>query len=121
MINKINSAKIFCNFGRSRIDEEHKEIIKKLFEKYGLHSTGSKSGDKALLRRKEIEEAERLDTPQGDFLVLSRVEVSKIIEKKKKKKIEANPEAFQNAMQGQKLLAEQMMIYMQMQVQKNQG
>lgn len=114
MINKINFAGTSCDFGKPKIDEEHRQIIKKLFEKYGLRSTGSKSGDKALLRRKEIEEAEKLDTPHGNFLVLNRSEVSQIIEKKKKKKIEANPEAFQNTMQGQKLLAEQMMVYIQM-------
>ena len=101
-----------------QIDEEHLRIIRKLSEKYGLRSTGSKSGDIALLKRKEIEEAEKLNSPNGDFLVLSRNEVEKIVDKKKEQKAEANPEVFQNTVQGQKLLAEQMMIYIQMQEKK---
>ena len=39
-------------------------------------------------------------------------------DKKKEQKAEANPEVFQNTVQGQKLLAEQMMIYIQMQEKK---
>ena len=118
MINRINSARPTCNCSLKKIDDEHLRIIRKLYEKYGLRSTGSKSGDIALLRRIEIEEAERLDTPSGDFLVLSRTEVENIIKKKKEKVAEANPELFQNSIQGQKILAEQMMIYVQMQSKK---
>ena len=120
MIKRINSTKPTMQCSGMRIDEEHLRIIRKLYEKYGLGSTGSKSGDIALLRRKEIEEAERLDTPSGDFLVLSRTEVENIIKKKKEKVAEANPELFQNSIQGQKILAEQMMIYVQMQSKKNE-
>ena len=118
MINRINSARPTCNCSLKKIDDEHLLIIKKLREKYGLSSTGSKSGDIALLRRKEMEDAEKLDTPSGDFLILSRCEVENIINTKKNKKAEANPELFQHTIQGQKILAEQMMIYIQMQAKK---
>lgn len=114
MINKIGSTQSTCNFSSRKIDEEHRRIIEKLYRKYGIRSTGNKTSDKAILREKEIIEAESLSSPNGDFVVLSRSEVEKIIEKKKKKKTDANSDFLHNQDLGQKILAEQMMVYMQM-------
>ena len=113
MINGITSVSI-CSCSSSKIDEEHKRIIEKLYRKYGIRSTGNKASDKAILREKEVLEAEKLDFPQGNFLALSPFEEKKIIEKNKKKKVEETPDIYQNSNLGQQILAEQMMVYMQM-------
>ena len=118
MINKINSVKSTCSCSMRKIDDEHMRIIQRLYEKYGIRSSGNKSVDRAILYNKEKEEAAELDSVSNKFIVLSKAEQESIIEKKKKKKTEANPELFQNTTLGQKILAEQMMVYMQINMQK---
>ena len=94
-------------------DEEHKRIIRKL-KAYGYRSTGSKSRDKELLRRIELEQAKKENSVSSKFLTVSKAKQEKIQEKKKEKRIENNPELYQQTMQGQQILGEQIMLAIEM-------
>ena len=110
-INRIlSSGLLHLSFGP---DEEHRRIMRKLMA-YGYRSTGSKSGDKELLRKIELKLAEMENCVSDKFITVTRTEQEKIQEKKKEKRVENNPELFQNTMQGQKLLGEQIMLAIEM-------
>ena len=113
-INPIISGMLSVSFGP---DAEHKRIIRKLMA-YGYRSTGSKSGDKELLRRIELKQVEMENCVSSKYLTVSKREQEKIQEKKKEKRFENNPEQEQNTMKGQKILGEQLMIAIEMKKKK---
>lgn len=106
----INGAMLGVAFGP---DEEHKRIMRKLMA-YGYRSTGSKSGDKELLRRIELKQAEMENCVSSKYITVSRGEQEKIQEEKKEKRVENNPELYQQTMQGQQILGEQIMLAIEM-------
>ena len=114
-INPIFSgAMLSVSFGP---DEEHKRIMRKLMA-YGYRSTGSKSGDRELLRKIELKQAEMETCVSSKFITISRTEQEKIQEKKKEKRVENNPELYQQTMQGQQILGEQIMLAIEMKNKK---
>ena len=101
-------------------DEEPKRIMRKLMA-YGYRSTGSKSGDKELLRRIELKQVQMENCVSSKYLTVSRTEQEKIQEEKKEKKIENNPELYQQTMQGQQILGEQIILAIEMKKKKTQN
>ena len=63
----------------NKIDDEWFAIIKRL-KSYGFSSTGSKSGDYALLRKIELKQAEQNSTI-SDLLTISSSEQQKLFHK----------------------------------------
>ena len=114
-INPIMSGILSVSYGP---DAEHRRIIRKLAA-YGYRSTGSKSGDIELLRRIELKEVQMENIVSSKYLTVSKQEQEKIIENKKEKRLEKNPEQTQNSMKGQKILGEQLMIAIQMKKKKD--
>ena len=98
-------------------DEEHKRIMRKLMA-YGYRSTGSKSGDKELLRRIELKQVQMENCVSSKYLTVTRSEQEKIQEKKKEKREINNPELSQNSMQGQQILGEQIMLAIELKKKK---
>ena len=120
MISNVGSSKSVSSCaGASRIDEEHKQIIRRLYMVYGIRSTGSKSTDKALLRSKELEEARNSKSVNTSLLTVSVKEQEKIIEKEEEKKAATEIQFNPNEMLGQKLLGEQNMVAINMQKKKS--
>ncbi len=95
-------------------DEEWKRIILRLWYKYGIQSTGSKSADKQKLHELELKEMEYQTTVTSKFLTVTRGEQEKILKKKKDKRIENNPELYPNTTKGAKILGEQIFLAIQM-------
>lgn len=94
-------------------DEEHRRIMRKLMA-YGYRPTGNKNADKALLRKIELKIAKTEGCVSSKFLTVTKSEQEKFQEKKKEERVEANPELYQNTMQGQKILGEQIMLAIEM-------
>jgi hypothetical protein len=94
------------------IDYEYQQIIRRL-ARYGLKPSGSKSIDRARLHEKELEEAEKENCVSSKFLTVTENEQEKIQEKKKEKRIEANPELDKKQL-GQEILGQQIMIAIEM-------
>ena len=103
----------------SGIDLEYKKIIRKLMQ-YGLRPTGNKSIDKERLHKKELEQAQKEPTVSNKFLTVTKAEQEKIQEKKKEKRIEANPELYQHTMEGQRILGQQIMLAIEMKKKKDE-
>ena len=104
-------------FSVSRVrDTEWQQIIDRLWNKYGIRSTGSKSADKAKLHELELKEAEQLngECSCGRFLTIQKNELDKIKEKKKKKDIKRNPEKHPEVTQGAEILGKQILLAIQM-------
>ena len=99
-------------------DAEHRAIMRKLMA-YGYTPTGNKSADKELLRRIELKQAEMENCTSSRFLTVSIAEQEKIQEKKKDKRIENNPELYQETTQGQQILGEQIMLAIEMKKKSN--
>ena len=112
-----SGAMLSVSFGP---DEEHRRIMRKLMA-YGYRSTGSKSGDRELLRKIELKQVEMENCVSSKYLTVSRTEQEKILEDKKEKKVENNPELYQQTMQGQQILGEQIMLAIEMKKKVNEG
>ena len=100
-------------FSVSRVrDMEWQQIIDRLWNKYGIRSTGSKSADKAKLHELELKEAEQLNGECSCylFLTIQKNELDKIKEKKKKKDIKRNPEKHPEITQGAEILGIQILL-----------
>ena len=95
-------------------DEEWKRIILRLWYKYGIKSTGSKSADKQKLHELELKEMEYQTTVTSKFLTVTKGEQEKILKRKKDKRIENNPELYPNTTKGAKILGEQIFLAIQM-------
>ncbi len=120
MINKINSI---CGSGMLRMasapDSEHQQIMRKLMA-YGVTPTGNKAADKALLHEIELKLAKMENCVSSKFLTVTKAEQEKIQEDKKEKRMENNPELYQNSMQGQQILGEQIMLAIEMKKKSNE-
>ena len=95
------------------IDEEEKRIMRKLMQ-YGITPTGRKSTDKVKLHEIEIKQAQMENCVTSKFLTVTRQEQEKIQTKKKEKRVENNPELYQNSTKGQKILGEQIYLAIKM-------
>ena len=101
-------------------DQEWKRIKERLWNKYGIRSTGSKSADKAKLHELEMKEVEQLggECNSGKFLTVTRAEIEKVKNKRRNKKIEKNPKEYPNTEKGAKILGEQ--LYLAIRMKKEQ-
>ena len=101
-------------------DLEWKKIKERLWNKYGVRSTGSKSADKAKLHDLEMKEVEQLagECSSGKFITVTREEIEKVKNKRRDKKIKKNPQNFPNTTKGAKILGEQ--LYLAIQMKKEQ-
>ena len=95
-------------------DEEWKQIILRLWYKYGIQTTGSKSADKLKLHELELKEMEYETAPTSKFLTVTKGEQEKILKKKKEKRIENNPELYKNSTKGAEVLGKQIFLAIQM-------
>ena len=100
-------------------DAEWKRIILRLWYKYGIHSTGSKSADKQKLHELELKEMEYETTVTSKFLTVTKAEQEKILKKKKDKRIENNPELYPNSRKGAEILGKQILLAIQMKQEQN--
>lgn len=98
-------------------DAEHERIIKKL-QKYGIKTSGSKTLDKEKLHEIELREAQKETSVTSKFLTVSSNEQEEIQEKKKEKRTENAQGVYQEAMKGQELLGQQIMIAIDMKRKK---
>jgi len=101
-------------------DAEWKRIKERLWNKYGIRSTGSKASDKAKLHELELKEAEMLggECSSSRFITVTRGELEKLKNKRRDKKIEKNPKEYPNTAKGAKILGEQ--IYLAIKMKKEQ-
>lgn len=95
-------------------DAEWKRIILRLWYKYGIKSTGSKSADKQKLHELELKEMQYETAVTSKFLTLTKAEQEKILKKKKDKRIENNPELYPNTRKGAEILGQQIFLAIQM-------
>ena len=70
------------SFNICYIDEEEKEIMRRLLE-YGIQPTGNKSADMATLRQIEVQKAKTETEASNKFYTVSSPEMEKMIEKRK--------------------------------------
>jgi len=114
MINRISSIN---NGGlvyfKPMPDDEHKRIMRKLMS-YGILPTGNKIADYNLLRKIELDLAQAENCISNKFITVTKQEQEKIQKKKKEKKVENSPELYQDKLQGQQILAEQMKIALEL-------
>lgn len=116
MIEKISPILTqFCSY-----DSETLEIMRRL-RQYGVTPTGDKTTDKAKLHEIELKKAEQENCICNKFLTVSIAEQEKIQNKKKKKRIELNPELKsdynQKKFEGAKALGQQ--IYLSIKMKKH--
>jgi len=95
-------------------DAEWKRIILRLWYKYGIRSTGSKSADKQKLHELELKEMEYETATTSKFLTVTKSEQEKILKKKKEKRIENNPEQYKDSNKGAEVLGKQIFLAIQM-------
>ncbi len=101
-------------------DAEWKKIIYVLWVKYGIRSTGSKILDKQKLRELELKEIrEKNGEVSGEFVTVSKIEIEKIKEKIKEKKIQKNPKEYAEQ-HGAQILGEQIMIAIKMKKEEDE-
>ena len=94
------------------IDDEWFSIIKRL-KNYGFNSTGSKSGDYALLRKIEIRQIEQ-NNIVSNLLTISSSEQQKIQDDKQKVKGEYNNNTDLNLFEAANLLGTQILLTVKM-------
>ena len=95
-------------------DEEWKRIILRLWYKYGIQSTGSKSADKQKLHELELREMEYETAVTSKFLTVTKSEQEKILKRKKEKRIENNPELYKDITKWAEILGKQVFLAIQM-------
>ena len=97
-------------------DAEWKRIKDRLWNKYGIRSTGSKASDKAKLHELELKEAEMLggECNSSRFITVTRSELEKLKNNRRDKKIEKNPEEYANTLKGAEILGKQIFLAIQM-------
>ena len=100
-------------------DYEWQQIIDKLWNKYGIRSTGSKDAEKIKLHDLELKEAEQLGGNTNiSVLTVTKNELDKIKNKHKNKKIENNQKEYQNITKGAEILGKQ--IFMAILIKKEE-
>ena len=91
-------------------DDEWQRIIDRLLYVYGIHSTGSKSADKAKLHELELQKAIKEHAKNtSKFLTLTQSELEKIIQKDREKQKELY-KIDQNTNNGAEILGTQLYI-----------
>ena len=106
---------ISSNFGyRPKPDAEWQRIINKLWNVYGIRSSGSKGLDKQILHEHEIRDAQKESSVSSKFLTVTKSEQEKIIEKKKDKKAENGILPKEEQTKGAELLGQQVFLAIQM-------
>ena len=108
----INSSMMFLGGP----DAEEKRIARRLLQ-YGITPSGNKSADRAKLHEIELKEAKKLNYITNKFLTVTVAEQEKILEKKKEKREEVNPELYPDTKEAEKFLGEQ--IYLAIRMKKN--
>lgn len=98
---------------RPKPDAEWQRIINKLWNDFGIRSSGSKSLDKQKLHELELRQAEQESAVRTKFLTVTKSEQEKIQAKKKEKKAE-NEQQKSEVSDGAKLLGEQIFLAIQM-------
>ena len=99
---------------RPKPDAEWQRIIDKLWNVYGIRSTGSKTLDKQILREHELKDAQKETSATNKFLTVTKSEVEKIINKKKEKKVENEPKTTPDESKGAEILGKQIFLAIQM-------
>ena len=94
-------------------DHEWQQIIEKLWNVYGIRSSGSKELDKQILHEHELKDAEKETTVTSKFLTVTKAEQEKIIAKKKNKKAEVDKKPKQND-RGAEILGQQIFLAIKM-------
>ena len=104
---------------RPKPDAEWQRIINKLWNDFGIRSSGSKSLDKQKLHELELRQAEQESEVKNKFLTVSKSEQEKIQANKKSEKAEfeqQKPEVNDRA----KVLGEQIFIAIQMKQERDE-
>ena len=99
-------------------DHEWQQIIDKLWNVFGIRSSGSKSLDKQKLHELELKQAENESDVTSKFLTVTKAEQEKIQAKKKTKRKENMPEPAQSGDRGAEILGQQ--IFLAIKIKNNQ-
>lgn len=95
-------------------DAEWQRIIEKLWNEYGIRSSGSKSLDKQKLHELELREAQKQTEIKKKFLTVSENEKEKILAKKNEKKNESELRTCDDSTKGAEILGKQIFQAIQM-------
>lgn len=95
-------------------DSEWQKIINKLWNDFGIRSSGSKSLDKQKLHELELRQAEKESCVTCKFLTVTKTEQEKIQAKKKTKKEENKITPNSDNMKGAEILGQQIFLAIQM-------
>ena len=98
---------------RPKPDAEWQRIINKLWNDFGIRSSGSKALDKQKLHELELKQAEQESAVRTKFITVTKSEQEKIQAKKKDKKAE-NEQQKSEVNDGAKILGEQIFLAIQM-------
>ncbi len=98
---------------RPKPDAEWQRIINKLWDDYGIRSSGSKGLDKQKLHELELKKAENESCVSNKFLTVSKSEQEKMQAKKKEKKEENEVQKPENS-NGAEILGKQIFLAIQM-------
>ena len=94
-------------------DSEWQQIIDKLWNVFGIRSSGSKSLDKQKLHELELRQAEKESSVSSKFLTVTKAEQERIQARKKAKNAENN-NISSNSTQGAEILGKQIFLAIQM-------
>ena len=98
---------------RPKPDTEWQMIINKLWNDFGIRSSGSKALDKQKLHELELKQAEQESTVRNKYLTVTKAEQEKIQAKKKDKKAEIEQQNHE-VNDSVKALGEQIFLAIQM-------
>ena len=99
---------------RPKPDAEWQRIIDKLWNDFGIRSSGSKSLDKQKLHELELRQAEQESAVRSKFLTVSKSEQEKIQAKKNSRKAENTPMSYTEPTKGAEILGKQIFQAIQM-------
>ena len=97
-----------------RPDAEWQRIIEKLWNDFGIRSSGSKSLDKQKLHELELKQAEQESAVTSKFITVKKSEQERIQDKKKNKKAENEPVHSSDSTKGAEILGKQIFLAIQM-------
>ena len=99
---------------KSKPDSEWQKIINKLWNDFGIRSSGSKSLDKQKLHELELRQAEKESCVTCKFLTVTKAEQEKIQAKKKAKREENKIIPNSDNMKGAEIFGKQIFLAIQM-------
>ena len=97
----------------SKPDAEWQRIIEKLWNVYGIRSSGSKALDKQILHEHELKDAQKESSLSSKFLTITKGELEKILAKKKSKKADNEIVPIEE-LNGAELFGQQVFLAIQM-------